>query len=491
MLFRGHDSYTTRHQGVVLGVIVLATAGVFLFDLNVTLGVAGGVPYVVPLLLCLALRQPGAIVAWGVVASGLIVIGYLLSPAIPAGSEITSATVLINRALALFVVWATVLLGYSQRRASDRSAEDRRFIGAILDTTDALVVVVERDGRIVRCNQACERLTQNAQARLAGKPLWEAMPRDQQAAFRERMDAAWQRRKPYRIEQPLCLPSGERRLIAWSNTPLLNADGEVGYMVCTGVDITDERAAHERAQRMQNDFYRLGRAYELGGMASAITHELVQPLTAVANYLRLGERLLRKNDADSLERARGLLDDARQQAERGTGIVQRLRQLMSRGESEMTRIDLNAAIRDACKLALLDTDDHQIEVRLALADDLPEVSADATQIQQVLINLARNAIDALREASRRQIEIRSRREPEGGVEVRVSDTGPGLPAAIADNLFMPFHSTKAHGTGIGLSICRSIITAHGGRIWSEPLEGGGTVFAFTLPPAPLTEPAHG
>jgi len=491
MLFHDHDSYTTRQQRLLLGMIVLVTAGVFLFDLNVTLGVAGGVPYVVPLLLCLALRQPGAIVACGIIASGLIVIGYLLSPALPAGSEITSATVITNRALALFVVWATALLGYSQRRASDRSAEDRRFIGAILDTTDALVVVVERHGRIARCNQACERLTQNASARLAGKPLWEAMPEDQQAAFRDRMDTAWQHKETYRIEQPLCLPSGERRLIAWSNTPLLNADGEVGYMVCTGVDVTDERAALERVRRIQNDFYRLGRAYELGGMASAITHELVQPLTAVANYLHLGERLLQKNDADSLKRVRRLLDDARQQAERGTGIVQHLRQLMSRGESEMSRVDLNAAIRDACTLALLDTDDHQIEVRLALADDLPDIHADATQIQQVVINLARNAIDAVREASRRQIEIRSRRGSEGGVEARVSDTGPGLPATIADNLFMPFHSTKAHGTGIGLAICRSIISTHGGRIWTEPADGGGTVFAFTLPPAPKSEPTHG
>lgn len=491
MLFRGHNTDSTRHQRLLLGAIVAVIAGVFLFDLNMALGVAGGVPYVLALLLCLALRQRGTIIVCGAIVSVLIVIGHQISPTAPPGSDISSATILTNRGLALFAVWATVLLGYTQRRATDRSAEDRRFIGAILDTTDTLVVVVDRAGRIIRCNQACERLAQTAAARLVGKPLWETMPEEQQQAFRERIQNAWDRNEPHRTEQSWCTPSGERRLIAWSNTPLSGSDGEVRYMVCTGVDVSDERAALERVQRMQNDFYRVGRTYELSGIASAITHELVQPLTAIANYLRVCERLLRHSDDHSRERARGLLDEARQQAERGADIVQHLRQLMSRGESEMHRIDLNAAIRDACKLALLDVDSHEIEVRLELADDLPEVHADTTQIQQVVMNLTRNGIDAVREASRRQLEIRSLRAPEGGAEVRVSDTGPGLLPTVADNLFMPFHSTKTHGMGIGLAICRSILNAHGGRIWTEPAPGGGAVFAFVLPPAALPETADG
>lgn len=489
MPVRTPDLHSTPQQRLLLGAIIAVLAGIFLFDLNMPLGIAGGVPYVFALLLCLGLRQSGAIVLCGALASALIVIGYLLSPAPSAANDFASVAVLSNRALALFAVWVTAVLGYRQRRAADQSAADRRFIGAILDTAVALVVVVDRAGRIVRCNAACEGLIQTDGARLMGKALWEFMPEERQQPFRKRIKRAWDRNEACRIEQPLRAASGELRLIAWSNTPLLNPDGSVRYMVCTGVDVSDERAALERARRMQNEFYRIGRAYELGGMTSAISHELVQPLTAVSNYLRLAERLLRQNDADSAERVPGLLNDARQQAEHGARIIQRLRELMSRGESEMSRIDINATIRAACKLALLDADDHGIEVRMVLADDLPEVQADATQIQQVVINLARNGIEALRETPRRQLEIRSLPGPEGGTEVRVADTGPGLPTTVAENLFQPFHSTKPHGMGIGLTICRSIINAHGGRIWTEPLTEGGTVFAFTLPPATRPETA--
>lgn len=469
-------------QTLLLTAAVIVAAGTFVFDLSVELGIAGGVPYILAVLLCTGLRWRGAVLLCAAAASVLIMLGYVLSPP-AADAGISAWTIAVNRSLALFVVWTTATLGYLHRRATDRAVANHRFLSAVLDTSDALVVVIERDGRIVRFNRASERLTGHSSASLLGSSIWPLIPPEDRDAMERTLVDAWTRAAPFRHETHWLTPGGERRLIAWIGSPLRDGGKDaVRCMVCTGTDVSEERRATERVQDMQRELYRIARVSELGEMASAIAHELVQPLAAISNYLRAGLRL--QCDGAANGKIEALMREALEQAERGGQIIQRLRKLMARGESELLCADLNAAVRDACRLALIGTRDVDIDVRMELSGDVPQVSADPTQIQQVVINLVRNAVDALRDMPQRALSVHSACTADGGAEVRIMDSGCGLDAGIADRLFMPFMTTKADGVGIGLSISRSIIQAHGGRIWAEPRPGGGTVFVFTLPPSP-------
>ena len=216
-------------------------------------------------------------------------------------------------------------------------------------------------------------------------------------------------------------------------------------------------------------------------MASAIAHELNQPMTAVANYVNASRRLVEDVEHERAGRIAELMTRAVEQTERAGQIVRRLRQLIGRGHSELQPTDLNAVVREALGLALIGTREEDVEVEVALDEDLPVILADATQLQQIVLNLVRNAIEAMQAVERRELTIASRRTEEETVELSVTDSGPGLDPAVAGQLFMPFVSTKDNGMGIGLSICRSIVDAHQGQIRAEAADGGGTSFRITLP----------
>jgi two-component system sensor kinase FixL len=219
----------------------------------------------------------------------------------------------------------------------------------------------------------------------------------------------------------------------------------------------------------------------MGTLASSLAHELNQPLTAVSSYCESARDLLEKaSDPATLELVHEAMDEAAKQAIRAGQIVRRLRDFMSHGETERHVESLQRLVSEANALALVGSREHQIDVQLSLDPSADLVFVDRIQVQQVLVNLIRNAIDAMIDAPVRKLTIGTARK-EGMTLVSVEDTGSGISEPIAEQLFQPFVTSKPGGMGIGLSICRTIVEAHGGHIWFERREDGGTAFHFTLP----------
>jgi two-component system sensor kinase FixL len=220
----------------------------------------------------------------------------------------------------------------------------------------------------------------------------------------------------------------------------------------------------------------------MGEMAAALAHELNQPLTAVANWAEAARRLLDTDTPENRTKALDFMDKAIGQADRAGQIIRRLRNFVGKGDTEARAQDPNALVEEATALALVGggAREHGVRVVLELGSDLPAVLVDKVQIQQVVINLVRNAIEAMAAVAVRQLTIATSRG-DGVVDVSVLDTGPGLAPEVAEQLFQPFVTTKRQGMGIGLSICRSIIDKHGGRLRALPRRDGGMIFSFTIP----------
>jgi two-component system sensor kinase FixL len=219
----------------------------------------------------------------------------------------------------------------------------------------------------------------------------------------------------------------------------------------------------------------------MGTLASSLAHELNQPLTAIAGYCEgVAELLEGEPDNEKLETAREALRDTSEQAVRAGQIVRRMRDFLSHGEVEHRVESLSKLVTEANALALVGSREHGIEVQVRLDQEADLVFVDRIQIQQVLVNLIRNSIEAMIDSPVRSLVISTEAAP-GFSTVCIEDSGSGISESLASQLFQPFVTSKKTGMGIGLSICRTIIEAHGGRIWFEPGSDGGTVFRFTLP----------
>jgi two-component system sensor kinase FixL len=234
----------------------------------------------------------------------------------------------------------------------------------------------------------------------------------------------------------------------------------------------------------------MSRLTAMGEMASALAHELNQPLTAIANYLGGVKRILDRSETVE-PRVADALEKAGDQALRAGEIIRRLRDFLSRGESERGVHSLSKLVQEACALALVGAKEQGVRVLYTFDRGVDRVLVDRVPVQQVILNLVRNALDALENHVLREIQVTTSAH-DGLAMVSVSDTGPGVAEAAASRLFEPFVTTKADGMGVGLSISRTIVEAHGGRIWMEPNPRGGAIFMFTVPlasdGAPLQAP---
>jgi two-component system sensor kinase FixL len=221
----------------------------------------------------------------------------------------------------------------------------------------------------------------------------------------------------------------------------------------------------------------------MGAMASAFAHELNQPLGAAMNYLNAVRRWLEQSQDARGPRMLEGTQRALGEVARASQIIQRLRQFIAKGRTERSWERIAKLVEESAGLALVGTAANPVKISLAIPPGLPEVLVDRVQIQQVLTNLIRNAVEAMQESPKREITVTGL--VDGAIlEIAVADTGPGLAPEVAENLFKPFVTTKAHGMGVGLSICRSIVQSHGGDLVGGPNRGGGTVFRFTLPLKP-------
>ncbi|WP_322516760.1 CHASE3 domain-containing protein [Rhodopseudomonas palustris] len=242
-----------------------------------------------------------------------------------------------------------------------------------------------------------------------------------------------------------------------------------------------QREADQRLQSLQAELMRVARLSTMGEMSSALAHELNQPLGAITNYVQGSRRLVEASSHPDKAKIGAALDKAAQQTLRAGAVIQRLREFVGRGETDKTVESLRAIAEDALALASVVTRDRPVDVALTLDPAVDRVLVDKVQVQQVFLNLIRNAFEAMHELPERMLSITSRAVEDCMIEVVVADSGPGLDPQIADRMFQPFETTKPEGMGIGLSISQTIIQAHGGSINAEPAPAGGTMFRFTLP----------
>ncbi len=271
------------------------------------------------------------------------------------------------------------------------------------------------------------------------------------------------------------------RWLAWAAKAMRDEQGRVCEIVAGGRDITEQRRAEEQARRHLSELAHVSRLSSMGELASALAHELNQPLASILSYAQACLRLLRSGNVDAGE-LQAALGRVERNTERAGEIIRQLRDFVRKGEPQRTPVSVNYLVREIYRLMRPEVRQQQIALALDLAEDLDPVAVDSIQIQQVILNLIRNGIDAVN-ASRdegREISIRTYRNG-AGVEIAVSDTGAGIAPEVAERLFEPFVTTKPQGMGIGLSISRSIIDAHGGRLWATPNPERGTTFHVFLP----------
>ena len=355
------------------------------------------------------------------------------------------------------------------------------------------MIVIDEHGLIQSFSSAAERLFGRATANVLGKNVKMLMP----SPYREGHDGYLDR----------YMPTGERRIIGigrvvvgqrhdGSTFPMELAVGEMhvrNRRFFTGFirDLTERQQTEARLQELQSELVHMSRLTAMGEMASALAHELNQPLSAIANYMKGSRRLLANSSDDSASLVRDAMDKAADQALRAGEIIRRLRDFVARGESERLVEDVKKLVEEASALALVGAKDKGVRVRFAFAPGFDFVLADKVQVQQVLLNLMRNAIEAMEDAPTRELVIATAPAPGGLIDISVADTGAGIAPEISAQLFQPFVTTKRTGMGVGLSISRTIIEAHGGSIAARPNAGGGTIFSFTLPAVTKEEAGDG
>ena len=246
-------------------------------------------------------------------------------------------------------------------------------------------------------------------------------------------------------------------------------------------DLTARRQSERTVKKLQSDLIHVTRISAMGTMASTLAHEINQPLTAIANYVQASRAMIPDTDDGLLHEITLALELAAAQVLRAGNIVRRLRTFVDVGDVGFNVESLNVIIEEAMSLGLLDVHDARVNVTMDIAAELGDVFVDRIQIEQVLVGLIRNAIQSMLGVADKQLTITAARDNDGWAKVTVTDTGTGIDPAISDRLFQAFVSSKPDGVGLGLSICRTIIEANGGRIWAEDGADGGTAFHFCIP----------
>ncbi|RVQ69599.1 PAS domain-containing sensor histidine kinase [Croceicoccus ponticola] len=354
------------------------------------------------------------------------------------------------------------------------------LLRSILDTVPDAMIVIDEVGIMLSFSKAAEKLFGYSHEEVIGKNISMLMPSPDHEQHDEYL-ARYRR-------------TGEPRIIGTNRRVLgMRKDGTIfphvlrvgearggGRRMFAGFlhDLSDQEETESRLQELQRELTHIARVSEMGTLATAIAHELNQPLMAISNIVQTSVALVEGGDKEHLLLAARALEEAGREALRAGEIVKRLRSFVSRGELDRTIENSGGLARDACELAAGDAKFRNVAWRVVVADDAEDILADRIEVQQVLVNLVRNAMQAINRDGEIEVSVR----PDGDtMHFTVSDTGPGVPEGRIGTLFEPFSTTKPTGMGMGLAICRTIVEAHGGKIWHEHNPNGGAAFHFTLP----------
>jgi two-component system sensor kinase FixL len=474
-----------------LGLVAVSAAGVYWLP-----GAIGGPSLYT--LLAPALVVAGVYGGAGPGMAATIAMAAIEFPIVVSAGETPASAVIRDLAL-IFVGVVSSIVGERRRQAireSEAAAAILRsreaHLMSILETVPDAMIVIDDQGVIQSFSKAAERLFGYDAAEVVGRNVKMLMPNP----YRDEHDSYIER---YRT-------TGERRIIGIgrvvvgqrkdaSTFPMELSVGEMKSGASrhfTGFvrDLTDRQLTEQRLHELQSELVHISRLTALGEMSSALAHELNQPLSAIANYLNGVQRIMASKPEADPQKIRDALNKAVEQALRAGDIIRRLREFVARGETEQRIESVAKLVEEASALGLVGARQLGVRVTFNLDKRADQILVDKVQLQQVLLNLIRNAVEAMSDSPRRELTIASSTAPGGLVELTIADTGPGLAPEVRERLFQPFVTTKSQGMGVGLSICRTIVEAHGGQIWTEPGKEGGVVFHLTVPKASSEEMAH-
>lgn len=392
--------------------------------------------------------------------------------------------------LGVIIVWSIWQLRrqLTARQAAEQALrEESAYRRAMEDSLITGLRARDLEGRLTYVNSAFCRMTGFSAEELLGlkppMPYWDPEHIVETRALHEQIMAGGT--TPDGVEVHLRRKNGERLDTLVFEAPLIDAHGRHTGWMGSVLDITEQKRARELALQQEERLQATSRLVTMGEMASTLAHELNQPLAAIASY---NSGCLNRLEADQLDRAelRDIHERIGRQARRAGEIIRRVHDFVRRSEPRREPVDLNAVIRDALGLIEADARKRRVHLLADLATDLPLVHADAVMIEQIIVNLVRNGMDAMRDTPEPARRVRITTRCNGSVvTVRVADRGCGIDAETASHLFQPFFTTKQEGMGMGLNICRSIAELHHGRLGFEPAPDGGTIFTLTLPVDPV------